>query len=258
MNVTFGIITDGTCNDRIDSIIDSIEEQKITNYEILIVGPAVSYRNNTRILFDVNTERHPERKHLGWITKKKNIIAQEAKYELIVFLHDYIKLLPGWYEGWRKFLDETPQFEIGVNYVYTLEGPRHADWVLSPYDMWELFPMLGARHDIRFDLQLPIDRTDLTKFQYISGGYWVATKKFSRNNPQLERCGWGESEDVMWAQQTRNKTTYKFNKYSEVKLMKPGKWQVQPFSEELLELLTCYNKWLDKNMGKFHDKVNYI
>jgi acyl-coenzyme A synthetase/AMP-(fatty) acid ligase len=33
-----------------------------------------------------------------WITKKKNLITQNSKYENLVFLHDYIILNNGWYD----------------------------------------------------------------------------------------------------------------------------------------------------------------
>jgi ATP-dependent Clp protease ATP-binding subunit ClpA len=40
--------------------------------------------------------------------------------------------------------------------------------------MWELFPEFGQNHPIKYNVQIPID-LHLQKFQYISGGYWVAT-----------------------------------------------------------------------------------
>ena len=85
MNFTFGIITSGNSEDNINLIIDTIESQNIPFYEIIIVGQAHLNRNLTRIIpFDENIKK-------AWITKKKNLITKHAKYENIVYLHDYIK-----------------------------------------------------------------------------------------------------------------------------------------------------------------------
>ena len=110
MNFTFGIITGGTFNhreslsengisNRIQDIISSIEAQNIPQYEIIIVGGNNDYqkfKNVNHISFD---ETHKEK----WITKKKNLITQNATYDNLVIMHDYIKLELGWYEGFLKF-----------------------------------------------------------------------------------------------------------------------------------------------------------
>jgi hypothetical protein len=247
MSFTFGIVTDGKRDDDVNVMIDSIErEMTFDDYEILVIGPSKVTGRNVQVIYNLKDEFHPIRTNLGWITRKKNIIAQRAKGNYIVFLHDYIKLEDGWYAGWVKFLSEVSDFEIGVNYVYTLEGPRHSDWLLSPVDMWELFPEFGQNHPIKYNVQIPID-LHLQKFQYISGGYWVATKEFSLKNPQIEECGWGEYEDIFWAKQTRNSTTYQFNPYSSVKLLRPNKWQPKPFPNDLLVQVKNFDNWLNLN-----------
>lgn len=248
MNFTFGIVTSGKDDVIVDKIIDSIEAEQMETYEILVIGPSKVDRENCRVIYDEQTEMHPIRKNLGWITKKKNIIAQEAQYDYIVFMHDYIRLLSGWYNSWDMFLKGNGSFEIGVNFVYTYEGPRHADWMISPVDMWELFPRFHEIPEIRFNVQLPIHIKHLTKFQYISGGYWVATKKFSLDNPQLEQFGWGEYEDIEWARLVRGKTKYQFNASAGVQLLKPGKWQPKQLPDELLQAVENYNTWLEKNL----------
>ena len=84
MDFSFGIITNGDNDNYINQIIDSIEVQNIPNYEIIIVGATKVSRVNTTIIpFDESVKAM-------WITKKKNLITLNAKYENLVFLHDYI------------------------------------------------------------------------------------------------------------------------------------------------------------------------
>jgi predicted O-methyltransferase YrrM len=113
MDFTFGIVTDGK---DIQRIVDSIRKQNIPKYEIIVVGKT-DVKGVIQIPFD---ETKP-------LTKKKNLIAQVAKYENIVFLHDYVELSPEWYEGFVKFGNS---FEVCVNKILTIDGRRFRDHVL--------------------------------------------------------------------------------------------------------------------------------
>ena len=108
MSITFGIITGGGQDNFIGQIIDSIEEQKIQEYEIIVVGSFHIPREKTIVL------EFPEHIVPSWITKKKNIIGQIAKYDTLVFLHDYVKLEKGWYEGFLQFQQEKPKWQVGM------------------------------------------------------------------------------------------------------------------------------------------------
>ncbi|NBO61643.1 MAG: hypothetical protein EBU82_11865, partial [Flavobacteriia bacterium] len=94
--ITFGIITGGGQTSFINQIIDSIEAEKIPQYEILVIGSFLSAREHTRVY------EFPDKQFPDWITKKKNILAQLATFETLVFLHDYIKLKEGWYQGFLQ------------------------------------------------------------------------------------------------------------------------------------------------------------
>ena len=68
MNFTFGIITTGNSDDNLNLIIDSIESQNISEYEIIIIGNSNVNRKNTFIIpFDETIKD-------AWITRKKNLI----------------------------------------------------------------------------------------------------------------------------------------------------------------------------------------
>jgi len=84
MNFTFGIITGGGQEANINLCIDSIEKLNISNYEVIIIGACgINRKNTTQVAFNENIKSM-------WITKKKNIITELAKYENVVYLHDYI------------------------------------------------------------------------------------------------------------------------------------------------------------------------
>ena len=68
MNFSFGITTDYSNKDRIEEIIKSIENLKIPNYEIILIGNEIieNRENVTFIFFDESIKS-------SWITRKKNL-----------------------------------------------------------------------------------------------------------------------------------------------------------------------------------------
>jgi len=192
MRFTFGIITSG--GSMVPTIIKSIKDN-VLNPEIVVVGGSpisgVKY-----IPFDENVRK-------GWITRKKNIITQEASNENIVYMHDYLVLSDGWYAGFLKFGGD---FNVCMNVITNLDGTRYRDWVT-----WD-------------DPDVGLKRVDYsytkTQFMYISGAYWVAKKSFMEASPLDERICWGKGEDVEWSKRIRDKCKYVMNPYSEVKMLK--------------------------------------
>jgi hypothetical protein len=227
MDITFGILTGGGSEtSKVKRMIDRIRSQKVPNYEIITVGP-VNILDTKVVGFDEKIRGLP------WITKKKNIITAEAKYPYVVYMHDYMYLHDGWYENWVKWLSWGRDFEVANNAIYTMEGDRHSDWIISPYDMWKACPELKDT----WDLLLPYDVTHLTPLMYISGGFWIAKKSFMEQYPQNEDLGWGESEDVEWSQSIRNHIEFKINPNSKVQLMKPRKWAPGLIKPETIQLM---------------------
>jgi len=220
MDFTFGIITGGGNEQKINKIVDTIEKQNIPNYEILIVGNTNIHRNNTTVIsFDENIKRM-------WITRKKNIVTENAKYENIVYMHDYIYLLDGWYQGWLQYGDD---YEICMNQILNLNGERYRDWSLWAEDIEKI---LGSRGFL-----IPYDMEHLSKYMYISGAYWVAKKYVMEEFPLDENLGWAQNEDTKWSKQVREKYNFKMNKNSIVRLMKQKDKVFNYSSEKDLEIL---------------------
>lgn len=211
MNFTFGIITGGNNELMINDIINSIENENIPNYEIIVVGHCNLNRKNTSVIpFDENIKR-------AWITKKKNIITQLAIFENIVYLHDYIKLLPNWYEGQIK---AGENYKIRMDKIINNNGERFRDWCIWPHNNNKMDNFIGR------DCLIPYDITHLSKYMYVSGSYWVAKKDVMLEYPLNESLAWGEGEDVLWSKQVREKYSFNMNENSSVFIMKSGKDKV--------------------------------
>ena len=193
MDWTFGIITGGNQENNINIIIDSIENQNIPNYEVILVGSCNIQRKNCRII-DFDESIKPM-----WITKKKNIITEESKFENIVYLHDYIKFEPNWYNNFVNFGED---WDVCMNPIKTIDNYRFRDWTL-----WG---------------PAAVDYSDHSKTNqmYVSGSYFCAKKQFMLKNKFDESLSWGEGEDVEWSLRIRDFWNYKCNEKSKVKLLK--------------------------------------
>lgn len=235
MQFTFGIITNNN-EKNVNLIIDSIEKQSIPEYEIIVVGIQNINRKNTKcILFDENI-------HPGWITKKKNTITNNATYENIVYMHDYMILNNDWYRG---FIQYGNDFDIIVNKIINTDGTRFRDWILnfdflngmyfnvnttetgvkSPYS-WikhkdSLLGVLGiANNRPTIFLDYEDSGEKWQEFIYISGSYFVCKKYVMEEYKLNESLLHGQGEDVEWSQRVRNKYKFKVNPHSSIQLLK--------------------------------------
>jgi len=206
MNFTFGVCASEGNKDLHKLLAKSIHNLKIPNYEILFIGAIDKVDDQSKVIhFDENIKK-------GWITRKKNLLCQNATYENIVLLHDYIEFETNWYEGFLKFGND---FDLAMNIILNSDNTRFRDWCLNPYDV---IPPKGPI--VSREFFLPYYITHLTKKMYFSGTYWVAKTQFMLNNPLDENLTWGESEDLVWSNQVREKTQFKMNTHSVVKCMK--------------------------------------
>ena len=225
IDFTFGIITAGGADINIERIVKSIKSQNIPKYEILIVGQTYLEGDCIRVI----PFNEPIQK--AWITKKKNIIAQEAKYENIVFLHDYVELCSGWYKG---FLEFGNNFKICVNKITNLSGKRFRDFCLFK----EFLPTESTL--------LPYSCTlspSLSKLAYISGTYYVVKRSLALSYPLDERLGWNQGEDVLFSQTlSRNGIQFECNPFSTVTLLKEKDSFEREMSQEKYEEIM---KWAE-------------
>lgn len=118
---SFGIITNGERDEWIEQIISSIKRQHIPQYEIIVCGKYRKRPEENFVYINFN-----ERSDRGWVTKKKNLIAEKAKYENLCIMHDRIVFENGWFYGMKKYGNA---FEI-IGCRQTLKnGMRAGDWL---------------------------------------------------------------------------------------------------------------------------------
>ena len=168
-------------------------------------------RKNTKsIIFD-------ESRKSAWITRKKNLIAKTAQYDNLVFMHDYFILGEKWYQGQ---LCRGNDFEIRMDKIINTDGSRFRDWCIWPHNGNWMDGVVGR------ECLIPYNISHLTKFMYISGGYFIVKKNIMLEFPLDERLSWGEGEDVLWSKQVREKYKFSMNPHSEVFITKNGKDRV--------------------------------
>jgi hypothetical protein len=235
MDFTFGIITSGNNDLYIKEIINSIYLQNIPNYEIIIVGNSLLVGHNIRVIpFDETIKN-------AWITKKKNIINKEAKYDIIVHLHDYIKLEKGWYEGFLKY---GKDFDICTTKIENYNGNRFRDYNFFVFELPSLFQNRALLPYIF------IPNSKLNKLMYISGAYFVIKKEIALKYPLNEDLCWGYGEDVEFSNRLTNDDIFlKCNPFSKVnflKLKSQCEWEKEMTHEDLEYLSTLDDEYLDK------------
>jgi hypothetical protein len=200
---SFGITTTGLNWPRVQKIINSIRSYggDIESYEIVIIGgsPPRNFCMDNIVHIDFDESRKT-----NWITRKKNLITQFSSGACIVFMHDYIKLQPGWSNGFTKF---GYDWDVCMTPVRDVLGRRFYDWV-----SWDhpLYPRYA-----------PLNYSDAegSKHTFIPGSYWIAKRETMISHPLDENLTWGESEDIEWSLRVRS-LHYKFNPWSPVKHLK--------------------------------------
>jgi hypothetical protein len=238
MQFTFGIITAGDQDHYINEIINSIVKNNIPEYEIIIVGNSkISESNKIKIIeFDESVKR-------AWITKKKNIIVQNAMYENIVLLHDYIILDDNWYEGFLKFGEN---YDWCVTRIINKNGYRFRDYTLFPLHLGEL-----THYDNNYYghyCLFPYDFENSIKTNasmYISGSYYVIKKSVALKHPLNEDLLHGGGEDLEYSARLHSNGIFiKCNAYSTVHLLKQKDqchWEREMDTEHLNYYINYHN-----------------
>jgi glycosyltransferase involved in cell wall biosynthesis len=191
---TFGIITVYEDKDRLQETILSIRNLNIPEYEILFVGGGDSDGIDGQDIRKINFDENEKPK---WITRKKNILVQEARYDNVVVMHDYHVFDPNWYEAFKSF---GTDWDICSCPQYLITGSR------NPMD-WSLWDKPG--HGRAWSLNY--NDWSQTQYMYISGGFFMVKKHVMLEEPLDESLVWNEEEDVEWSMRVRNKYIMKCN-----------------------------------------------
>jgi hypothetical protein len=191
---SFGIVANNPNSPLVHRQISSIRAQGLSEFEILIVS---SQKPEDK---KVKWVPFPEELGTNWITRKKNFLAQNARHENLVVMHDYIGLHKDWAAGFEIFGNS---WNIALTRVEDIAGRRFYDWAA-----WDsvIYPRYAP---------IPYSKKDHTSYQFIPGAYWVVKTQFMLDYPLNEKLSWGQSEDVEWSLRVREKGLV-FNSYSKV------------------------------------------
>jgi hypothetical protein len=179
MNFSFCISTTPITHQFLPQIIHSIEELKIPNYEILVCGTNITASIPNAVFINVPLN--------STFTFKKNTMTNMAKYENLVFLHDYIAFNDNWYGGFIKFNEEVNgNWEIAMCKIKNIDGTRGIDW-------------MGLPNDTKYgNVLFPYEYSN-PKGMYVPGNFWVAKKSIMIKYPLDIHLNWGQGEDIEWS-----------------------------------------------------------
>lgn len=273
--ISFGIVTQLGCDYRdnpgvvhmlwaiSDMFEDAVERYPNLEIEIIVCGGPYIPRKLIESLNEKIKIIHipfDETIKTGWITKKKNIIAQKANHENLVIVHDYYLFEDLWLKGFLRYNELSPNWEILSNTILTYEGTRHSDWLVNQKYMDELISenpgiaeklmrVAPGENGPRWVCGLPYDCDKLSHIQYISGGQIIAKKKVLLDCPLDENLVWGQAEDLAWSEYVIKKGYgFKFNPFSVSLLQKPGKWRLFEMPHDVYEILL--KKYKKENTNK--------
>lgn len=206
MDFTFGIITAGGADSYIQTTVSQIRKQQIPNYEIIIVGQTdVSGSDIINIPFDESIKK-------GWITRKKNIIAQTARYDTIVFMHDYVSIDDDWYKGFLQF---GSNFDICTNRIIKKNGERFYDLIF--FHSFGIIPF-NNKFLVPYDCTL---RSNIKRLIYMPGYFYVVKRTIALQFPLDETLVHNMGEDILFTfQLILNDFDVSFNTYSKSHLLK--------------------------------------
>ena len=177
---SFGIITNGKDEDKLDILIDSILSQNIEFVEIIVCGPYTTSKNVT-VLSDVTTTdiRVP-------INTKKNKIINHAKYQNIVLLHNRFILPSNWYQNMQNYGNN---FEVLSLVNIDDKGYRVND---RPY-------FKGQISSVDYKKNGGLSYTKFNNDIYIPGGCYISKKWILKKYKLNNSLHWDELEDVFFS-----------------------------------------------------------
>ena len=195
---TFGIITDGSKEDTMNKQIDSILKLKIPYCEIIVCGNVTKLKKRKKVKYIFF---HPG---IPWITKQKNMICKNAKYENLVITHNRFNFDKNWYKGMKKFGN---YFEVLVCKILDPLNRRAGDWLTY-----------GRNIEDRWINEIGLlEYNDWDENGIINGSFHILKKSIWKKSPWDERKIWGMQEDDYLSLEFRKKGIVpRFNIHSTV------------------------------------------
>jgi hypothetical protein len=185
---SFGIISDGRKNDKVTYLIQSILEQQIPNFEVIICGPYPIPDKFSDIGIIVLDDILLTEDLRAPTPAKKNKIVKAAKYNNLCVLHDRFALPKNWYSNFKKYGN---YFDVLCLPTIDLQGNRYrVDWMNFNYPITQI--------------KKPNKSLGYSKWSpevIIQGGVIVAKKNIISEFMFDERLHWEELEDMQISKQ---------------------------------------------------------
>jgi hypothetical protein len=207
--ISFAIVTAGKNDHHLQGTVNSILDLDLDYFEIVIVGRSEFPNPHVKcVAFDESVRE-------GWITRKKNLAVSHSKGDIVVILHDYMKVNKDWTRSNVKAFSNS-NWDVAMCRINNLDGTRFRDWTL-----WAANSVGISRWFIRTSQNLiPYTNKSLTRFMYVSGSAMIVRREFMLNNPLEENLAWGQMEDVEWSLRVRKFWNYKMFPEMSISLQK--------------------------------------
>jgi hypothetical protein len=190
---TFGILTAGP-SAHAGEMAAAILNLDLPNLEVIICGPRpAGLSNDPRIsVFDLD---QPEPR--GWITRKKNLIADRARYDNLCLLHDRYVITPDWadaidaYGPCYSFLTFPQVYYAGVDKRFP---QRYPDYQLLAQERGVSGALASRVYDA--DRVGHPGYDDFSETAFCCGGLYLARRSLwnlVRQDETLFHCEW---EDI--------------------------------------------------------------
>lgn len=190
---TFGFIGNGKKDQFIANQIDQIKKLPLMEWEVVICGTYNLPINDENIHYIHFTENDDK----GWITKKKNLIAQAASHENLILLHDRYFIPSNFVEKmeeWGNDFELLCARQIFYRSPLRIYKARIQDWMMSPYGVqldtdvrWKFFPFF-------------LEYNDWDILAYMTGGLYIVKRSLMLKIPQDEKMFWNTPEDIKFCQ----------------------------------------------------------
>ncbi|CQJ53829.1 Uncharacterised protein [Yersinia intermedia] len=194
----------------LNKCVSRILDLKIDRFEIILCGqPHKEFRYFDKVRI-VGTDIPAPPVH---ITRKKNVLAQEAKYRNLCILHDRVYLPLNFMDAMRKYGDLYAFVGFQSYYFvdrYNLIPRRYSDFgtigngINKSFDFSKITrPNVELFDDMQYICQHP-KRANFG-YDYLTGSLYVCKRSLWLNTPQNENLFWQEFEDIEQGVRASNK-----------------------------------------------------
>jgi hypothetical protein len=190
---TFGILTSGE-SPQAATMAAAILELDLPNVEVIFCGPRPVGAPDDPRVSAIDLERPEPR---GWITRKKNLIADRARYDNLCLLHDRFVITPDWADALNEygvcysFLTFPQVYYAGVHRQFPL---RYPDYQLLAQEQG----LEGSLETAVYDAHRVLcpDYDDFSETSFCCRGLYLARRSLwnlVRQDETLYHCEW---EDI--------------------------------------------------------------